>query len=179
MNCSPRNFRSSKFVSLLIATGIALFLRGITPVYANPTGSSALEKNTFKDLSILGSPDASLGSTSGGTIANPCAGLLRECVTLSADRRASCFQTAARDERCEKTELSRLAFLRSTLSADQGGEDFALLGPQFVDQECVERFDNQLSGSLIRGAVSDEAARGLSRQLEQCRTESPDDVFRP
>jgi hypothetical protein len=122
--------------------------------------------------------DPQVGETSQRSPLGSCEELLKECVTLSTDLRAVCFMNASREERCaERAELSRVAFLRSALAPEQGGEEFSILGPQFVDAECITRFDNQLSGILIRGALSNETARGLYRQLEQCRVTAVDEML--
>lgn len=122
--------------------------------------------------------DSLLSRSTQSSALGSCEDLLKECVTLSADLRAICFMNASREERCaNRTELSRVAFLRSALAPEQGGEEFSILGPQFVDAECITRFDNQLSGVLIRGGLSNETARGLYRQLEQCKVVAVDEML--
>ena len=128
----------------------------------------------------LTSPRAASASPSSneGSSVN-CSSLLSECVALPSERRTACFQSASRDERCRSTELAKVSFLRGTLSPQQSGDEFALLGPQFVEPGCVERFDNQLSSELIRGGVSDDSAKALFSRLQSCRMKTGDDVFRP
>jgi hypothetical protein len=141
------------------------------------------EKAVPQNLDVLTAPpelhqDSSLSRSAQNSPLGSCEDLLKECVTLSTDLRAICFMNASREERCaERTELSQVAFLRSALAPEQGGEEFSILGPQFVDAECISRFDNQLSGILIRGSLSSETARGLYRQLEQCKVTAVDEML--
>jgi hypothetical protein len=109
-----------------------------------------------------------------------CSELLRECMTAQDDGRTACLQNSASDERCAGTELARLAFMRGTASAGSGGDDsLALLGPQFIDKDCLNGFDNQFSADLIRGVISRDETNGLIERLEACRKDGAEEVFRP
>ncbi len=171
---------SLSFRSLVAACALVVVSAlALNQAHAETEGAPLFDEQSAGEIDPLGTNPSALASAPINPDTSPCGGLLKECVALDTDRRSSCFQAAARDERCAHTELARLAFLRSTLSSDQGGQEFALLGPQFVNKECVERFDNQLSGNLIRGSIPDETIRGLYGQLQQCQVEAIDDVFRP
>jgi hypothetical protein len=109
-----------------------------------------------------------------------CSELLRECMTAQDEGRATCLQNSASDERCAGTELAKLAFMRGTASVSNPGDDsLALLGPQFIDKECISGFDNQLSADLIRGVLTKDETNGLIERLESCRRDGAEDVFRP
>ena len=124
----------------------------------------------------LAAPSAALPT---GTM-KACSELLRECMTAQDDGRTACLQNSASDERCVGTELARLAFMRGTASSGAAGDDsLALLGPQFIDKDCLAGFDNQFSADLIRGVLSRDETNGLIERLETCRKDGADSIFRP
>lgn len=109
-----------------------------------------------------------------------CSELLRECMTQQDEGRTACFQSTSSDERCAGTELAKLAFMRWTASPGTPGEgSLALLGPQFIDKECIENFDNQLSADLIRGVLSRDETYALIARLEGCRKDGAEEMYRP
>lgn len=117
-----------------------------------------------------------------------CFTIVRECLTQGAGDQ-NCFYAAATNPACKNKKLGDLSFQRwavspsSVTSPDSleiQAEDLALVGPKFIDQQCLTNFDNQLSSELIKGNPSNETVESLIKRLGSCRRDAAmQDVFRP
>ena len=100
-----------------------------------------------------------------------CRELVKECFSYKGDVRSHCFYTAGSHAFCKGSPLGKLAMNRWVLS----GRPFelqdapALLGPDIIDQTCLDNFDNLLSGDLIKKNPSPSEVKNLSSQLEKCQ----------
>lgn len=111
-----------------------------------------------------------------------CAELLKDCFGFSDAERSQCFFSSARHPFCEGSELGKLTYKRWSMSQNKiGGEDApaAFLGPQVVDGDCVQNFDNQWSSAILKGEVSSETLTTLSARLEACKKDTSLELLRP
>ncbi len=111
-----------------------------------------------------------------------CSTLVRDCLLASKETRGGCFLQASNHESCKGTALGALSAKRwaFTPSRSTGIETApAFLGPQFVDQECLRRFDAELSSILIRGEPSTQSIQKLEDRISRCNNSAPSDLLRP
>lgn len=111
-----------------------------------------------------------------------CAELVRECFGYGPEERTNCYYSSATHPFCEGTELGKLTFKRWTLSPAKmpGNEEAkALLGPQLVDQACLNNFDNQWFSNVIDSTLSAKAIAGLDSTLAECKRKIPVNLPRP
>jgi len=111
-----------------------------------------------------------------------CVDLVKECFAYSGAPRDNCFHSVATHSFCQESDVSRLASKRSQFSAilpddSQSGPSF--VGPQLVDRECVDNFDNAWLSDLVRGEPSPEAYTNLHKSLDRCARTPTSDMMRP
>lgn len=99
-----------------------------------------------------------------------CEELITTCFVSSPEDRTECIQTAAATSICETSALHPLVSKRAQFATikDVPQEGPAFLGPQFVDQRCLARFDATWSAALVNGGLSRESLSSLSAALDEC-----------
>lgn len=111
-----------------------------------------------------------------------CSVLVRGCLSRPTETRDVCFESSSAAPSCIGSQVGELAAKRAHFapmiprSEDEGP---AFLGPQVVDEACLESFDRQLEVALDMGPLSAERRRTLSSQLDRCNQMAPSDLFRP
>ena len=111
-----------------------------------------------------------------------CSLLVRGCLSRPTETRDVCFESSSASPSCIGSQIGELAAKRSHFapmlprSADEGP---AFLGPQVVDEACLESFDRQLEVALDMGPLTAERRRTLSAQLDRCNQIAPSDLYRP
>lgn len=111
-----------------------------------------------------------------------CGGQIEECFAQSGPERSNCFNRAAESKSCAGTLEGKLAYRRWAMSPIKiPGYDTApaFLGPQLIDQDCLAKFDNQWSGSLVKGDYSADNVTQLESNLDRCKKEITNDLVRP
>ena len=110
-----------------------------------------------------------------------CAELIKECFSYGEDQREQCFGTSASHTFCAGIELGSLARQRWQLSPviPHGIDASGLVGPQLVDRQCLNNFDNQMSGALVKGEISEQSVRILAVALENCKIKPTNELLRP
>lgn len=111
-----------------------------------------------------------------------CIQVIKGCFAMADEDRTHCFYNGAKNSVCQGTELGRLSFKRWSMSPSRvGGEDApsAFLGPQLIDQSCLEKFDSQLSSELIRGSLAKERAKNFDSLLDSCKRDTSLELLRP
>jgi hypothetical protein len=111
-----------------------------------------------------------------------CTEMIEECFASSGQERANCFHGAATNSTCEGTSLGKLAYKRWVMSPIKlPGFDSpsAFLGPQVVDQKCLDNFDNQFSSEIVRGDMSETQIAKLDSNIDSCKKEIANDIMRP
>lgn len=142
-----------------------------------------ITKITMLGLSLLVCSSVSAESGVETVIAennSPCSEFAKECLMLSGAKKTNCFYTKSQHSACESTALGRLLFKRWSYSNSQPAEamGMALLGPQIMDQECLERFDLSLSTALLSENVAPDY-QSFSEALDECSRETPQELVRP
>ena len=111
-----------------------------------------------------------------------CAALVQECFGRENSERANCLYTASTHPFCEGTELGKLTYKRWEISPIRFAgqeEPPALLGPQFVDLECVANFDNRIYGLMVDNNLNTKQIAQLSKDLDSCKRKTPMELPRP
>ena len=111
-----------------------------------------------------------------------CIDLVKECFAYSGSPRDNCFHTVAAHSFCRESDVSLLASKRAQFSAilpDDSQSGPSLVGPQLVDRECVNNFDNAWLSSLVKGEPSAEGYTSLHKSLERCARTPASDMMRP
>lgn len=109
-----------------------------------------------------------------------CRDIVKECFLLSGHKKANCFYAKSQHSFCSATELGDLIFKRWSYSNSQpaGSKGMALLGPQMIDAECLERFDHKFSTALLDENLRPGTA-SLHQSLDACKEEIVHDYVRP
>ena len=133
---------------------------------------------------ILGINPAQADSNSRSQIdpEKKCGGQIEECFAQSGPERSNCFNRAAESKSCTGTLEGKLAYRRWAMSPVKiPGYDTApaFMGPQLIDQDCLAKFDNQWSGSLVKGDYSADKVTQLETNLDGCKKEITNDLVRP
>ena len=111
-----------------------------------------------------------------------CTNEVRECVIRAKDSQDRCFLEASTNPVCANNPLATLSAKRwaMTPSRPSGLEAApAFLGPQLIDQACLENFDLELSSTLLRGEPSSDTVKQLEAKLLGCKRTVPNNIFRP
>lgn len=111
-----------------------------------------------------------------------CADLIKECFAYSDEERSDCFHAAGAHSFCAGSSLGTLAMKRWSMSPVRNpalDTAPAFLGPQVVDGECVNNFDNNWSGALVKGDYSADSLQSFETTLDSCNRKMPVDMMRP
>ena len=139
-------------------------------------------KTTLLALSCAGLFTASAGAETQQDLVETqtCGDIVKECFMHSGAKKANCFYTKSQQHVCETSDLGRLIFKRWSYSNSQPADavGMALLGPQIMDQECLERFDLSLSTALLSENVPAKY-ESFSEALDACSRETPQELARP
>jgi len=112
---------------------------------------------------------------------SPCSQLVAECFESFEVERSRCFFSASNHPFCDGTPLGELTHQRWMISPDlapgRGAQMF--LGPQLVDKECLENFDNLWLGMLLNEKSISSKIPSLTTSLETCKKEISHDLSRP
>ncbi len=103
-----------------------------------------------------------------------CVGIVRECFNNKTLERSGCLYSAATHPFCDNSELGKLVYKRWSMSPPQESEIAsppALLGPQFVDQECLNGVDKRWASELDKPVIDSETIRALTSLLDGCKRE--------
>lgn len=114
-------------------------------------------------------------------ISNPCEELVKECFSYTGEIFTSCLQTASAHSFCANSTLGDLVAQRWQIAPSAPGLDNApaLLGPKFVDRECLKKFDSQLSAHLGTATLTREVLEMLNKTLGGCQREPSNELLRP
>ncbi|RIL11576.1 MAG: hypothetical protein DCC75_02050 [Proteobacteria bacterium] len=111
-----------------------------------------------------------------------CADQLKGCLILSGQQKSDCLFKFSSNETCKNSSWGKIADKRWQFEPGFGNDMEsapALLGPQLVNKECLQNFDNQLSAELIRGEPARSTLSRLDKQLDNCAASSVDELLRP
>jgi len=112
---------------------------------------------------------------------SPCSQLVAGCFELFGVERSRCFFTSSTHPFCEGTALGQLTSKRWMISPEMmppSGAS-AFLGPQFIDQECLENFDNLWLGMLLDQERITDRIPALDAQIDSCKKELSNNLTRP
>jgi len=99
-----------------------------------------------------------------------CADVLKECFVQKGYQKNQCFFSRGQHPFCEGTVLGKLALKRWTFSQNERNisQFHALSGPRMVDTECLNRFENRWSASLLNEQTPPAVYQQLLSSLDEC-----------
>lgn len=111
-----------------------------------------------------------------------CTESARACLSRSKSSKDECFRHFSGSPLCVGSELGDLIAKRARVSSaypddEEAGPGF--LGPQILDQSCVDTFDTRLRMGVIAGPPSTTEIAALSRFLDRCVQPPSPQLFRP
>ena len=126
-------------------------------------------------VTLLSTPASALDTTE-------CTELARGCLTRSKSAKDECFKNLSTSPLCVGSEMGDLIAKRARVSAaypdsEDAGPGF--LGPQILDQPCVDTFDTRLRLETMAGTLSSADISSLSRFLDRCVQPPSPNLYRP
>ena len=111
-----------------------------------------------------------------------CTEMARACLSRSTSAKDACFRSVSASPVCVGSEMGDLIAKRARISSaypdsEDAGPGF--LGPQILDQSCVDAFDTRLRLGLAVGTPSADDVSVLSRFLDRCVQPPSPNLYRP